>query len=420
MRRFVIVVAAGLFLSGCGAAGGESPATDIRPTVAESTSAPSAAPSAAESTAQRSGTSSYPLTAGGSSGGPPTDLTDMTTSAPAASTSTGPATAHAAGTPSTSTLPPPKNPTPVSAATAANETVALLATLAVKGRAPKTGYDRALFGPAWTDDVTVDGGHNGCDTRNDILRRDLTDLTIKPDSHGCTVLTGVLHDPYTGKTIDFERGQATSGAVQIDHVVALMDAWQKGAQQLSTTERRNLANDPLNLQAVDSPTNAQKGAGDAATWLPPNKSYRCTYVSRQVEVKARYRLWVTQAEKEAIARVLATCGASPASPAAPAAPQVAKSTATSSKPPMTTSSPKPPPATTSKPPATKPKPPPATSAKPPAQPKPGACHPLSAAGNCYKAGQICAKKDHGGSGIDGSGRAIRCVDDNGTWRWKAA
>ncbi|MBM4597676.1 DUF1524 domain-containing protein [Rhodococcus hoagii] len=203
--------------------------------------------------------------------------------------------------------------TPVAAMTsdAATTALAALETLPVKGRAPKTGYDRALFGQAWSDDVTVAGGHNGCDTRNDILRRDLVDITVKPGSNNCTVLTGTLDDVYTGRTIEFVRGEGTSNAVQVDHVVALSDAWQKGAQQLDETARRNLANDPRNLQAVDGPTNGQKGDGDAATWLPPNKAYRCTYVSRQVEVKAAYGLWVTQAEKDAIARVLGDCGAAP-------------------------------------------------------------------------------------------------------------
>lgn len=189
----------------------------------------------------------------------------------------------------------------------ATATLATLDTIPVKGRAPKTGYARDNFGPTWTDDVRVAGGHNGCDTRNDILARDLVDETFKPGTRDCVVLTGVLDDPYTGKRIDFVRGQTTSTAVQIDHVVALSDAWQKGAQQLDDASRRDLANDPRNLLAVDGPTNGSKSDGDAATWLPPNRSYRCTYVAKQVEVKAAYGLWVTQAEKDAIITQLATC-----------------------------------------------------------------------------------------------------------------
>ena len=186
-------------------------------------------------------------------------------------------------------------------------TRALLETLPVKGRAPKTGYSRDQFGKAWSDDVTVAGGYNGCDTRNDILNRDLVNKTYKPGTKDCVVLTGVLNDPYTGKRIDFKRGQNSSSAVQIDHVVALSDSWQKGAQQLDAQTRRNFANDPRNLLAVDGPANTQKSDGDAATWLPSNKPYRCTYVAKQVEVKAAYGLWVTQAEKDAINRVLDKC-----------------------------------------------------------------------------------------------------------------
>jgi hypothetical protein len=197
----------------------------------------------------------------------------------------------------------------------------VLETLPVKGRAPKTGYERSLFGPTWAD---VD--QNGCDTRNDILRRDLTEVTYTT-SVPCTVKTGILADPYTGTVINFVRGTTTSSAVQIDHVVALSDAWQKGAQQLTTEQRTAFANDPLNLQATDGPTNQQKGDGDAATWLPPNKPFRCEYVARQISVKATYGLWVTQAEHDAMARILGDCSGqlAPTSQQSPApAPAVAE------------------------------------------------------------------------------------------------
>ncbi|MBP2412755.1 hypothetical protein JOF48_001554 [Arthrobacter stackebrandtii] len=214
------------------------------------------------------------------------------------------------------TVPDPGSATPDDGAQPAIATSALelLATLPVKGRAPKTGYSREQFGQAWAD---VD--RNGCDTRNDILDRDLAEKTFKPGTRDCVVLTGVLADPYTATTINFVRGSATSSAVQIDHVVALSDAWQKGAQQLSPEQRTAFGNDPLNLLAVDGPSNQSKGAGDAATWLPPNKAYRCDYVARQVSVKAGYSLWVTQAEHDAMARVLADCSdiVVPSAPAAP-------------------------------------------------------------------------------------------------------
>lgn len=179
--------------------------------------------------------------------------------------------------------------------------------LTVKGRAPMTGYDREQFGQAWTDDVTVPLGHNGCDTRSDILRISLQQVVIKPNTHGCVPQTGTLHDPYTGEIIEFQRGRTTSSAVQIEHAVALGDAWQSGAQQMSIEQRENLANDPLNLLAVSGAVNASKGAANAASWLPPNKSYRCQYIARQAAVKAKYGLWVTAAEQAAMSRVLTRC-----------------------------------------------------------------------------------------------------------------
>lgn len=191
---------------------------------------------------------------------------------------------------------------------------AALDALPVKGRAPRTGYDRDEFGAAWAD---VD--HNGCDTRNDILARDLTDVTFKPGTGDCIVLTGTLADPYGGETIDFERGPGSS-EVQIDHVVALNDAWQKGAQQWSDDKREAFANDPANLMAVDGPLNQQKGAGDAATWLPPKSGYRCVYVLRQIRVKAAYGLWVTAAEHDAMDTYLDKCHVGPAASTPPVVP----------------------------------------------------------------------------------------------------
>jgi hypothetical protein len=174
----------------------------------------------------------------------------------------------------------------------------VLGTIEIKGRAPKTGYTREAFGGGWE---RIDD----CDMRNYILARDLVDTVfVMP---GCKVASGILHDPYSGQTIPFNRGLDTSDDVQIDHVVALSDAWQKGAQQLTYEQRLALANDPLELLAVDGGLNQQKGDGDAATWLPPNKAYRCAYVARQVAVKKKYSLWMTRSEHDAIAKILGTC-----------------------------------------------------------------------------------------------------------------
>ncbi len=180
----------------------------------------------------------------------------------------------------------------------ASEAEAALAGLPVKGRAPLTGYSREAFGPDWAD-----VNRNGCDTRNDILTRDLRQTVIE----NCVVLSGVLVDPYSGTEITFERGPVSSMEVQIDHVVALANAWQTGAFRWDDGKRLRFANDPQNLLAVRGDLNLQKGDGDAATWLPPKKSFRCEYVKRQIAVKAEYGLWVTPAEKGALQRVLEGC-----------------------------------------------------------------------------------------------------------------
>ena len=201
--------------------------------------------------------------------------------------------------------PPAGDPTPV-VVQPGGDASTTLAQLPVKGRAPRTGYEREQFGQRWAD---VD--RNGCDQRNDVLARDLEGETFKPGTRDCVVLTGVLHSLYTGRTILFERGPSTSDDVHIDHVVALSNAWQTGAQQLDPDTRELLGNDPLNLLATEGPTNQAKGDGDAATWLPPNRAAWCPYVARQVAVKAKYGLWVTRAERDAIERVLASCPAEP-------------------------------------------------------------------------------------------------------------
>ena len=225
---------------------------------------------------------------------------------------------EAAVAPPAAALAPAAAPVGVSAATRTGTALRLLRTLPVKGRAPKTGYSREVFGQRWADT-----DRNGCDTRNDILRRDLSQVTFRPGTRDCVVLSGRLADPYTARVVAFTK--ADGSAVHVDHVVSLSDAWQKGAQAWRPQKRLAFANDALNLLAVDGRANSAKSDGDAATWLPPNKAYRCALVARQVAVKAKYDLWVTTAERAAIERVLGTCpgqaaptGGSPTAAAAPA------------------------------------------------------------------------------------------------------
>jgi hypothetical protein len=196
----------------------------------------------------------------------------------------------------------PVTPAPVPSGGAADA----LAQLAVDDWA-EGPYSRDAFGQRWSDDIDAAGGHNGCDQRSDIIRRDLAAVVIKPRTQGCVPLSGTLLDPYSGETIEFVRGETTSAAVQIDHVVALSNAWRTGAQRLSPERRQDFANDPLGLLAVSGPVNQAKGDSDAAAWLPPSAGYRCPYVARQIAVKTRYGFWVTPDEQAAMATVLAGC-----------------------------------------------------------------------------------------------------------------
>lgn len=172
----------------------------------------------------------------------------------------------------------------------------ILEKLEVKGRAPKKGYSREQFYDGWPM-------INGCSLRQRVIKRELGDTAVLD---GCNVIAGEYDEPYTGEHVVLENHEEVS-KIQIDHVVALSDAWQKGAQYLSEETRYEIATDPLNLLAVDGEANKQKSDGDAATWLPKNKKFRCQYVARQVSVKYKYGLWVTQAEKEAILNILKKC-----------------------------------------------------------------------------------------------------------------
>lgn len=217
---------------------------------------------------------------------------EATTASVSAAQTPNPAGTSASPTPSETPLPEAKTGT----------ALAMLAELEVKGRAPKTGYERDFFG--WRDDTD----RNGCDTRNDVLRRDLRDITLRRS--GCVVLGGTLSSKFSGETFDFIRGDGNN--IDIDHIVSLSNAWQTGAQSFDASTAVEFGNDPLNLLAVESRLNAQKSDSDAATWLPPHKPYRCEYVARQIAVKHKYELWVVPPEKEAMIRVLSSCDDEPA------------------------------------------------------------------------------------------------------------
>ena len=175
--------------------------------------------------------------------------------------------------------------------------------LPVRPTASHAGYSREQFSNGWES-------VGECTIRDKILARDMTDVHYRSPTD-CTVISGTLAEPYTGTTIYFVRGPGTSTAVQIDHVVAVSDSWQTGAQQLSKEQRQQLYNDPLELLAVDGPSNDEKSDSDAAGWLPPNRDYDCRYVARQIAVKQKYHLWVTFAERTAMQKTLASCPGQP-------------------------------------------------------------------------------------------------------------
>ncbi len=154
---------------------------------------------------------------------------------------TTPASATRAARPSPSSSPSSPTSTAPSATASpapAGSALAALAALRVAGRAPMTGYARERFGPAW-----LDADRNGCDTRNDVLRRDLRDVVLDPRTHGCVVLSGTLADPYTGRVLAFVRG-SDGGGVDVDHVVALGNAWSSGAGRLDVRTRRRWPTTP--------------------------------------------------------------------------------------------------------------------------------------------------------------------------------
>jgi hypothetical protein len=206
---------------------------------------------------------------------------------------------------------PTETPTaePTEAPAADGTALAALATLEVKGRAPMTGYDRALFGPDYSDAARVEPwGRNGCDSRNDALARDLQRETV--ESNGCVVTSGVLaYEPYTGaRNVYFDKHDGLYETdLDYEHIVSLGNAFATGAQQWTPEKREEFANIGINILMTDPSQNRSKGDSDFATWLPPNKAFRCSLAARQIRVKAAFELWVTPPEKAAFERVLATC-----------------------------------------------------------------------------------------------------------------
>ncbi|MBF6334074.1 HNH endonuclease [Nocardia transvalensis] len=190
----------------------------------------------------------------------------------------------------------------------------LLDTVQVVDSRPRPGgYERGcrpeqgcVFGPAWSDDHDGPGGHDGCDSRNSVLGRQLSEVRFRPGTHECVVIAGTLHDPYTGKRIGFDRAQPR--AVQIDHVYPLAAAWDMGAAKWPLPQRMRFANDiDFNLLAVDGQANQDKGDHTPADWLPPAHSYRCFYAGKYLSVAREYALPITRADRDTLSRVARHC-----------------------------------------------------------------------------------------------------------------
>lgn len=197
---------------------------------------------------------------------------------------------------------PPAQPDSVATETrtaAASALAELDAVPAVDGP-PPVAYDRALFGQRWADE-----DRNGCDTRNDTLRRDLVDVAFKPGTHDCVVIAGVLHDSYTGETVPFEFKSDGYQPVQVDHLIPLALAWETGADRWTDEKRRAFANDPENLQITTA--NQAKGDSGPGAWLPPNPGYLCTYAIRFTHLTVKYELAVTTPDRTVTRELLERC-----------------------------------------------------------------------------------------------------------------
>ena len=240
---------------------------------------------------------------GGDTKSPSVDASTPAISLPTPSSSSNPASPEPTNSEPTNSEPAPEptpspsveTPSPPSSVKI-SPAYAAAQTLVVRGRAASTNYSRDAFGSAWKD---VD--RNGCDTRNDILQRDFTTVVLKSGTGNCKVIGGTWTDPYSNESYTFTK--APSGA-QIDHVVSLKNAWQMGADLWTDQMRVEYANDPLNLQVTIASLNQQKSDSNAASWLPPHKPGRCSFIARQVAVKAKWKLYVTESEKEVFLSIL--------------------------------------------------------------------------------------------------------------------
>jgi Protein of unknown function (DUF1524) len=191
-----------------------------------------------------------------------------------------------------------------------------------------SGYDRSKF-PHW-----VDADHDGCDTREEVL---LAEAIVKPHKGaGCTLTGGRWYSYYDNKY------WSDTNRIDIDHVVALAEAWESGARTWTTDRRKAYAkdlDDRRTLVGVTDTVNAAKSADDPANWLPPVASMRCRYVRNWVAIKIRWWLTVNNAEKNALTWIASGCPNDTLTVTRTAKPGSSTSTTTTTQPPSGNCSP---------------------------------------------------------------------------------
>jgi hypothetical protein len=211
------------------------------------------------------------------------------------------ATTPSAPPESTDLAPPAGSPLPTDAAAACGR----LDALTVTPNRGSASYDRAAFGPDWSSLGSYPRLADGCTARDDVLKRDLTDLKTG-DRNTCIVFSGTLQDPYTGQTLPYSR--YSSSQIEIDHVVALGAAWRSGVRDWDSVPRVRFANDTANLMAVHKPANQDKSSKTPDRWRPRQADW-CAYALRWIGVKSIYGLTVIAAERSALTDMLAACPA---------------------------------------------------------------------------------------------------------------
>lgn len=177
------------------------------------------------------------------------------------------------------------------APTTQSDAQALVDQLTVAPEGSGAGYDRDLF------DHWIDVDHDGCHTRCEVLEAEKRyDLPGLPQGGWLSIYDGYSTDD--------------ASELDVDHVVALSEAWRSGADRWDANRRRAFANDldePDALIAVTASTNRSKSDRDPASWQPPNSGAWCQFGLGWVRVKIKWELTADDAEVRALRNILRGC-----------------------------------------------------------------------------------------------------------------